>query len=93
MNKLEEAREIISEIDKEMIELFIKRMAAVSMVAEYKLENNMPVLDTNREDSIKIENIHLLANKKLENYYLTFFKGVLEASREYQNDLLKQGKK
>ena len=30
--KLEEAREIINEIDDEMIHLFIKRMAAVSLI-------------------------------------------------------------
>ena len=51
--KLEEAREIINEVDNEMIYLFIKRMAAISMVAEYKMENDIPVLDSIREDEIK----------------------------------------
>ncbi len=86
--KLEEAREIINEVDEEMIALFIKRMAAVSMVADYKLENNIDVLDSIREDSIKKRNLELLANKKLEPYYLTFFDGVLKASKEYQKELI-----
>ena len=93
MNKIEEAREIINEIDKEMIELFIKRMAAVSMVAEYKLENNLPVLDEAREDLIIDKNLNLLSNKQIEKYYLEFFEGVLKASRDYQNYLLSKGKK
>ena len=71
-NKLDDAREIINEIDEKMIELFIRRMAAVSMVAEYKIENNIPVLDSIREDEIINKNIEKLSNKVLEKYYLTF---------------------
>lgn len=89
-NKLEESREIINEIDNEMISLFVKRMAAVSMVAEYKYENGLPVLDNSREDNIKVNNIEKLCNKNLEKYYLTFFEGVLKASRDYQEYLLKE---
>lgn len=87
-NKLDEAREIINEIDEKMIELFIRRMAAVSMVAEYKIENNIPVLDSIREDEIINKNIEKLSNKVLEKYYLTFFEGVLESSKNYQEFLL-----
>ena len=92
-NKLEEAREIINQVDSEMINLFIKRMAAVSMVAEYKMENNIPVLDSIREDAIKERNLELLSNKDLEPYYLEFFDGVLKSSKEYQKFLLEKGKK
>ncbi len=86
--KLEEAREIINEIDAQMISLFIKRMAAVSMVAEYKLANNIDVLDTSREASLKKKNLELLSNKMLEEYYLTFLDGVLKSSKDYQKALL-----
>ena len=92
-NKLEEAREIINQVDSEMINLFIKRMAAVSMVAEYKMENDIPVLDSIREDAIKERNLELLSNKVLEPYYLEFFDGVLKSSKEYQKFLLEKGKK
>lgn len=92
-NKLEEAREIINEVDNEMISLFIKRMAAISMVAEYKMENDIPVLDTIREDMIKERNLEILSNKQLEKYYLTFFEGVLNSSKDYQKDLMNKNKK
>lgn len=93
--KLDEAREVINEVDEQMIQLFIKRMAAVSMVAEYKMENNLPVLDSIREDVIKGKNFELLSSKMLEKYYNTFFDGVLKASKDYQADLVKmhEGKK
>ena len=87
--KLDEAREVINEVDEEMIALFIKRMAAVSMVAEYKAENNLPVLDSGREDVVRDKNLELLASKQLESYYKTFFDGVLKASKDYQADLMK----
>ena len=40
MNKLEEARKSINEIDKEMAELFVKRMEAAKLISEYKMEIN-----------------------------------------------------
>ncbi len=88
-NKIEEAREMINEVDEQMISLFIKRMAAVSMVAEYKAENSLPVFDMSREDDIRNKNLQLLSNKMLESYYNTFFDGILKASKDYQNDLMK----
>lgn len=87
--KLELAREIINEVDKEMIELFIKRMSAAKMVAEYKAENNLPILDAKREEALKEKNLNALNNKELEAYYLTFLEGMLTASKDYQKDLIK----
>ena len=88
LNKLEEARLIINEVDLEMIELFKKRMQASKMVAEHKKENNLPVLDKAREEALIKKNIELLNDKELEQYYLTFLEGVLTASKDYQKDLI-----
>lgn len=90
--KIEEAREIIDIVDKEMIQLFIKRMSAARMVAEYKIETGKPVLDETREASMKEKNIELLSSKSLEKYYLTFLEGCLKASRDYQEDLYEKSK-
>ena len=90
MNRLEEARSIINDVDKEMILLFKKRMNASKMVAEYKKENNLNVLDSSRESFIIEKNTKLLDDKELEKYYLTFFAGVLKSSKDYQVDLIKE---
>lgn len=87
MNKLDMAREIINSCDKEMIELFKKRMYAASLVAEYKKENNLPILDSKREETIINKNVELLDNKELETYYLEFFKALLKVSKDYQKKL------
>ncbi len=89
-NKLEIAREIINGIDQEMIELFKKRMEAAKMVAEYKQENNMDVLDTSREKDIIDKNLNLLNDQKLNEFYLTFFEGVLTSSKDYQKKILEK---
>jgi monofunctional chorismate mutase len=88
LNKLEEARLIINEVDLEMIELFKKRMQASKMVAEHKKENNLPVLDKAREEALINKNVNYLNDKELEKYYLTFLEGVLTASKDYQKDLI-----
>lgn len=89
MNKLEEARLIINEVDSKMVELFKERMKAAKMVAEYKKENNLPVLDKAREEALINKNLGLLNDTELEKYYLTFLEGMLIASKDYQKDLMK----
>lgn len=88
MNKLEVARNIINECDKEMIELFEKRMKASKMVAQYKFENDLPVLDSSREEEIINKNINLLNDDNLKEFYLTFFNGVLKSSKDYQKKII-----
>lgn len=92
MNELEQARLIINEVDKEMIALFKKRMGAAKMVAHYKIENNLPVLDIKREEALKAKNLELLADGELEEYYLTFIEGMLKASKDYQKHLVESEK-
>ena len=89
MNKLEQARLIINEVDSKMVELFKERMNAARMVAEHKKENNLPVLDKAREKALIKKNIELLNDKELEQYYLTFLEGMLTASKDFQKDLIK----
>lgn len=88
--KLDEAREIINEVDLEMIELFKQRMKASRMVAEYKEEHNLPILDAKREEVLKEKNLSSLNSVELEKYYLMFLEGMLEASKEYQKDLIQK---
>lgn len=89
MNKLEEAREIINEVDKEIVSLFERRMAAVKMVYEYKKENHMEILDSSREASVIEKNKALLTNASLEEYYVEFLKEMMNISKQYQSDLMK----
>lgn len=90
MNKLQLARKIINECDLKMVELFKKRMEASRMVAEYKYENDLPVLDSSREFEIINKNIDLLKDENLKEYYLIFFNGVLKSSKDYQKKIIEE---
>ena len=80
MTKLERARLIINEVDKEMLDLFIKRMDAAKMVGEYKKENNLPIFDANREKEIPEE---------LKEEYLEFYTSLITVSKKYQEKIIK----
>ena len=88
MNNLDEARLIINEVDKEMIDLFKKRMNASKIIGEYKKENNIAILDKEREKVLIEKNLKILNDKELEKYYLMFLEGILNSSKEYQKDLM-----
>lgn len=86
MSLIDEARIKINEIDKEMVRLFEERMKAVLDVLKYKKEHNLPVFDELREIELTKKNLELLQDESLKEYYLIFFKGVLESSKKYQGD-------
>lgn len=56
MKDLSKARDEIDNIDTQIIKLFEQRMDIVKDVANYKIENNLPVLDSSREN-IMLEKI------------------------------------
>lgn len=89
MNKLEEARTVIDSIDNEIIELYEKRMNVVLDVIKYKIENNIPILDTNREAIMLEKNLNKISNEQFKQYYKNVLEGFLKASKEMQNDILK----
>ena len=93
MSKLDDARIIINECDKEMITLFKKRMSAAKMVAEYKASNNLPILDLKRENELIKRNTQILNDQELEGYYIAFLEGMLKASKDYQEELIKEQNK
>ena len=86
MSLIDKARIKINEIDAKMIELFKERIQAVMQILEYKKEHNLAVFDEKREIELIAKNIKLLNDSELEKYYLKFFQGVLESSKDYQRD-------
>ena len=49
MTDLQECRKQIDRLDKEILELFEKRMKVCEDVAQYKIETGKQVLDSERE--------------------------------------------
>lgn len=87
MDKLEKARATIEEVDKEMVALFEKRFKAIKDVIEYKLENNLPINDSGREEYLIQKNLTYLIDKDLEEYYVSFLKEMFIISKKYQSTI------
>lgn len=92
MKDLDLTREKIDTIDKEIIRLFEERMTLVKDVIEYKIENNMEILDSGREEFILEKNRKLLNNKEYADYLDEFFKSIMKISRKMQNKILEDNK-
>ncbi len=90
MNKLENARKSINEIDKEMAALFVKRMEAAKLISEYKIERGLPILDQSRENELIARNSEFVKDETLRSYYVNFLKDTMKISRRYQR-MLQQG--
>lgn len=90
MGDLDKYRQRIDEIDKDLVRLFEKRMETVYEVSQYKLENNLPVLNSVREDEVIEKNINYLKNKELAPYLKEFFKKMMETSKDYQRSKIKE---
>ena len=88
MDLLEQARGIINEVDSEMAKLFVRRMEAAAMVAEYKKTHGLPVLDELREEQVIRRGSARVEDDELRAYYVNFIRNNMELSRAYQHKLL-----
>ena len=84
MDKLKEARKNIDAIDKEMAKLFEQRMEQAQVVAEYKKELGLPLLNETREKVVISENSSYIADDKIREYYVNFIKNAMDLSKDYQ---------
>lgn len=92
MKKLQELREVIDGIDSQLITLFEQRMNTVIHIAEYKLENGLPVLNAGREQAVIEKSIGLLENKDYKEAVTEWMQVTMALSRKAQTDFLKQHK-
>ncbi|MBQ2749890.1 MAG: chorismate mutase [Clostridia bacterium] len=88
MDKLEQARNIIREADKEMAALFEKRMHAARMVAEYKIEHGLPVYDAAQEARVIERNTALIEDETLKDFYVEYIQNTMAVSRSMQHRIM-----
>lgn len=85
--ELRELREQIDSIDRELVELFKKRMNVSAGVAEYKRQTGMNVLDASRERAL-LDKVSELSGEEFEEYTRTLYATILDLSRSYQHKRL-----
>lgn len=91
MKDLGEIRVEIDKIDSELIELFKKRMDCAKAVGLYKKENNIPVLNQNRENEI-LDSVEEKGGEYGSHARL-LFSNIMELSRALQHNIVGSGKK
>ena len=88
MEKLEICRDLIDSIDNQIIELYVKRMEIVKEITKLKIDNNLPILDQNREKIMLEKNLGKIKDDEFKKYYKSVLAGFLKASKEMQKDII-----
>ena len=88
MEKLEICRDLIDSIDNQIIELYVKRMEIVKEITKFKIDNNLPILDQNREKIMLEKNLEKVKDHEFKKYYKSVLEGFLKASKEMQKDII-----
>lgn len=86
---LQPIREEIDSIDRQLIELFVRRMKCSGKVAEYKLQKGMPIFDAEREQII-LDSVEEKAGKFGGSARL-LYSTLMELSRGLQHDIIGSG--
>jgi chorismate mutase len=88
-NKLEELRQKIDNIDRELIEVLATRMAIVEKIGDYKKDNNVTSFQVKRWDEIMKNRKELASKMKLNPEYISeIFKIVHEESVRKQTEIM-----
>lgn len=83
-----ELRQQIDEIDKELVDLFIKRMGLSAQVAQYKKEKDLPIYVPAREQEI-LSALASQAGPEMVAYVAGLYETIFTLSRDYQKEVLK----
>ncbi len=81
--ELNELRTEIDKIDDELVRLFGARMNIAAQIADYKKENNLPILMPARERK-KLQDVAKKAGPDMANYTRVLYSMLFELSRSYQ---------
>lgn len=87
---LQEERNKIDKIDKQIVKLFEERMETASKIAKVKKENNMEIFDSSRENLVIEKVKSYLENKELEKYLEKFYLDLMGVSKDYQKDVIEK---
>lgn len=92
MKNLQEIRQELDIIDRQMVDLYLQRIKLSEDVAKYKLSTQKPILDREREAS-KLEDLRGLADMEFDKIAVEeLYKQIMAISRRYQYAYIHQKK-
>ena len=87
MKDLKQCREEIDLVDRQLVELFQKRMHIAEEIAAYKSPHEMNVLHSAREEE-KLNTVRSLAEPDYEDATAELYEKIMELSRRQQKERL-----
>ena len=87
MTLLDEKRLEINDIDTQLVHLFEQRMHAVESIIQYKLDHQLPILDTGREAQNILRTKTLLQDACLSDHFESWYRYTMQVSKEYQKEI------
>lgn len=86
---LKELRKEIDEVDSQLLKLLTKRMGISKQVAEYKIQNNIPVLNQQRENEI-LDSIAERSGELADSMKI-IYATIMDVSRAEQHRIMNAG--
>ena len=90
MDELKALRDEIDVIDRQIAALFQQRMGVTYKVGQYKVRNNMNVLDESREKEVLAAKAALTDDPAMQGDLTTLFEGIMSISRKQQRRLVQE---
>lgn len=90
MDELKRYREEIDAIDRQLAQLFQRRMDVVDHVGRYKVARNMPVLDAKREQEVLAAKAALARDEAMSADLAALFESIMAISRRRQRKLVQE---
>lgn len=90
MKDLQTLRAEIDAIDTQLVKLFEARMACARGVADYKMANHLPILDTSREKQVIASRVARLEDASLAGATQKLFEELMALSRAEQQKRIAQ---
>ncbi len=85
---LTEIRNIIDQLDTQIVALLVQRMEVTAQVAVYKKEHDLPVFVPEREAAV-LDKVAALSGEELAPYLRTIYQCIMDESKKQQEGLLK----
>lgn len=90
MKELQELRQELDQLDREIVALFEKRMIIARQVAQYKLAHDLPVLDQSREAQVIASREAMLSDASFAPSLRALFEAIMALSRQEQESLIRE---
>ncbi len=90
MERLNNLRDKVDVIDKQMAKLFAERIELVKEIAQVKKELELPIYDQGRETFIIIRNGAYIEDKNIRMMYFEMMKKQFELTKKMQEEILHQ---